>query len=152
MATAKKKAGFSKKLGNFLRNPKGLVLLVFILGFVGFGTYKLYVSHADTKAPNSVGQCRDASNAGGYYEKQGSNDDCVKTIKRTLNDVGSVVQAGWPFLDPYDSYFDATTAQAVRGFQGWAGISQDGIVGPDTYGKLLDACINVAHQGGGICY
>lgn len=62
--------------------------------------------------------------------KEGSHGDMVISIKSLLKTWGG-------FECSKGGGYDANTAQAVRAFQGQCGLTQDGIVGPNTWVKLL---------------
>lgn len=61
--------------------------------------------------------------------KKGSKGDAVKGLQNALKQRGAD-------LGPVDGNFGAATEKAVKQFQRDAGLDDDGIVGPDTWGAL----------------
>lgn len=62
--------------------------------------------------------------------RRGSSGDDVKAVQRRLNELGHNVGA-------VDGKFGPATERGVRSFQSAERITVDGIVGPQTYGKLF---------------
>ncbi len=71
--------------------------------------------------------------------KKGSTDPLVKPLKKALNEVLSPS----PCLAE-DTLFDNTTDAAVRQFQTVSGMSEDGVVGPQTWKRLLEKSADVS--------
>lgn len=70
---------------------------------------------------------------GDYAYSKGS----VKTVQRILKDVGYKGKDGKPLT--VDGVYGANTIYAVKAFQKKQGLTQDGIVGEDTWKPLLGA-------------
>ena len=62
--------------------------------------------------------------------RNGSRGEAVKELQRLLNQHGYFLQV--------DGIWGPQTDSAVRGFQYRAGLVVDGIVGPKTWGKLME--------------
>ncbi len=152
---AKKKTGFKKKLGNFFKNPKGVVLLVFVLAFAGFGTYKLYHSHAD-KSGASVYSCGLVQNIGLYNTGVPGHyitGDCVRIVQEVLNAEGRLhPNFQWVVLDE-DSAYGPKTAYTAAAFQNnWGSVDptfaeRGGVIGPQTWDRLYRSCQVQYDQG-----
>ncbi|MBL8917942.1 MAG: peptidoglycan-binding protein [Myxococcaceae bacterium] len=69
-----------------------------------------------------------ASAANGEYLKRGSSGEAVLELQKALN------ARGWQLEE--DGKFGPKTEQALRDFQGATGAEVDGVVGPETVGKL----------------
>lgn len=69
-----------------------------------------------------------ASAANGEYLKRGSSGEAVLELQKALN------ARGWQLEE--DGQFGPKTEQALRDFQGATGADVDGVVGPETVGKL----------------
>lgn len=140
--TAVKKRGVQSFFN--LRNRKFVVLLVLILGFASYGSYKLYSTSAYTskRAYPTVKECYAFKPY--LYEGVGGQGACVKTLQDFLNHVrvfyGSKL-AIWPSLS-VDGAFGPRTKLAVTVFQGQTDriITADGKVGPQTWDKIQDQC------------
>ncbi|MCE3246482.1 MAG: hypothetical protein K0R41_307, partial [Geminicoccaceae bacterium] len=61
--------------------------------------------------------------------KSGSKGEAVKGLQNALNTRSSAVVS-------VDGVFGPATENAVKEFQSDAGLAEDGIVGPDTWGAL----------------
>lgn len=68
----------------------------------------------------------------GKYYKYGSSGDTVRRIQKNLIDQGFSVGAAGA-----DGIFGNATLSAVKAFQKAMGLAVDGIVGPDTWAKLI---------------
>ena len=64
---------------------------------------------------------------------QGSSGEQVKTLQRIQHAMGYDLGT----LNPFDGSFGAKTDAAVRAFQRDNGLTADGIVGQQTWNKLL---------------
>ena len=67
--------------------------------------------------------------------RSGSKGDDVRTLQRTLRSLGYTLEI--------DGKFGPITVQCVKSFQGTAGLSRDGVVGPMTW-----AALDAAASGG----
>lgn len=65
--------------------------------------------------------------------RRGSTGNQVKTIQRILAAMGYALGT----LNPYDGNFGSKTETAVLAFQKAAGLTADGVVGQDTWSRLL---------------
>jgi hypothetical protein len=63
----------------------------------------------------------------------GSHGPAVAALQRKLIDLRYLAPAG------HNGYYGARTAQAVMAFQGWVGLTRDGVAGAATYTKLRHA-------------
>jgi len=73
----------------------------------------------------------------------GTSGRCVSDIQTMLNIEGNYIRwANWSSLST-DGQFGPLTKGQVRAFQTYTSIQQDGIVGPQTWGKLCDKAIDV---------
>lgn len=119
------------KLPGLFSNRRVAVLIVFVLIFAIFGSYRLYItSAADTAKTAEV--CR-------YHRitlKNGSRGGCVYTLQRLLNHFKGV---GQPTVAT-DSQFGPATEKAVKVYQRERGLNPDGIVGYQTWSRLLEEC------------
>lgn len=68
----------------------------------------------------------------GKYYKYGSSGDTVRRIQKNLIDQGFSVGAAGA-----DGIFGNATLSAIKAFQKAMGLAVDGIVGPDTWAKLI---------------
>jgi peptidoglycan hydrolase-like protein with peptidoglycan-binding domain len=76
---------------------------------------------------------------GQLYLQEGSTGPCVQLVQQLLNQWGMTYgYGGFPGSGPLtvDGDFGPLTRQAVLAFQQREGISVDGIVGPQTWGRL----------------
>ncbi|MBI1857480.1 hypothetical protein HYS01_04410 [Candidatus Saccharibacteria bacterium] len=122
-----------------LRKPQMMIAMVFVLGFGGFGVYKLAFSSAATYQTS----CRTR------YLKLGDQGNCVKYLQMILNDV----KAG-PLLE--NGKFDSKTTASVityeiqlrntPGSAGYKTIKVDGIAGPEFADAM---CARVSTGPGG---
>jgi nucleoid-associated protein YgaU len=69
--------------------------------------------------------------------RRGSRGDAVKGLQNALGERGFHV-------GQIDGIFGPTTEDAVRQFQGAAGLAEDGIVGPNTWQAL---CVHLVQRG-----
>ena len=74
--------------------------------------------------------------------RKGSKGEAVKGLQNTLRQRGHHVDI--------DGTFGPATENAVRQFQRDAGLSDDGIVGPDTWGALGVHLVQTGHTLSGI--
>ena len=132
--TTSKKQG---KLARFFSKPKHVMLAVFVFIFAVFGSYQLYFASAATqyKYPYTVYNCSQT----GVVLGQGNYGECVKTIQKALNRIKVVYNHSWPTLAE-DKNFGSQTTAAVKGYQERQAITADGVVGPNTWSKLVATC------------
>lgn len=100
-------------------------------GFASVGAWanvKLEQIGLPPGAPAPTPRCQDTCSK--RVLRRGSSGVCVKTLQNTLRNKG--FDPG-----PSDGQFGPKTDNAVRCFQGAAGLSVDGVVGPQTWGALL---------------
>ena len=64
--------------------------------------------------------------------ERGDDGPAVEQVQQRLRDLGY-------WIGPIDGVFGTLTEQAVFAFQGWEGITRDGVVGPETRATLADA-------------
>ena len=62
------------------------------------------------------------------YLRQGSQGDAVRSMQQRLSDLGYTVSV--------DGNFGPGTGTAVKACQGKNGLSDDGVVGPDTWAAI----------------
>jgi peptidoglycan hydrolase-like protein with peptidoglycan-binding domain len=127
------------------------VAVVIIAVVASVGTAFLKTSHAfyATDIP-SVYYCKTQ----GVVEYSGKGyNSCAKTAQAWLNYEYRITYA-WRYWDvthscnsdyslAVDGYFGAKSAAKTKCFQGWKGASRDGVIGPVTWGKMLDECWGV---------
>ncbi len=144
---AKKKAK-SSGLRRFFSNPRNIILVAFIIGFAGFGSYKVYQSSADSyvKGPSTISGCKNS----GVYLRSGSRGTCVIVLQQTLNGVRIITGNKWEILAE-DGKFGAKTDAVVRAYQRLNGAAVDGIVGPQTWAALSYYCSNSAIKNSTYC-
>jgi hypothetical protein len=132
------------KISRIFRNRKMVVLLVFVLAFSIFGSYRLYTTSAATE--KTVNMCRDQR----ITLRRGSTGPCVTTVQRLMNAFQDIHDTSWPDL-AYDGKFGAQTDMVVRKYQRTklGRLTVDGVVGPQTWQALIDDC-NLAARGGTI--
>ena len=78
--------------------------------------------------------------------KQGAKGDVVKSLQAALTAGAYGLWETTP--QGVDGIFGANTTASVRAFQTWAGVSSDGIVGPDTWTAqplALEFVVGVQH-------
>ena len=111
-------------------------------GVVGKATwYKIsyiYVAVKKLAELTSEGEKPTGDLVAGVYPgtalRRGSRGDTVEQVQFWLNAVGEYVSS-IPAVS-VDGIFGAGTEQAVRAFQKWAGLAQDGVVGQGTWNRL----------------
>lgn len=97
----------------------------------------------DSQAPAEAPAARAASPAAAMPTlRHGSSGEAVSTLQTQLRDAG--FNPG-----PIDGQFGPKTQAAVRQFQSAQGITVDGIVGPQTWGKLLQGAGSTPRLEGG---
>lgn len=146
-ATSTKKTTKTRKLPSFFsfRNKQFVVLLVIVIGMAGFGSYQIYKNSvaAAFKSPGSLSWCQ----ANSVTLRQGSSGECVRNLRRFLNDYRRVYgEQNRMFNHTVEPYFDDVTKWNVVVFQqrwGYLLGNADGIVGPRTYGVIRTICDNV---------
>ena len=114
-------------------------------GVVGYATwYKIsyiYVAVKKLAELGSEGEVPNQDSVGnaegafpGTNLTVGSSGTAVRQVQYWLNTVRGYID-GLPLL-AVDGQYGTATAEAVRIFQRWAGLTADGIVGPATWNKL----------------
>lgn len=71
--------------------------------------------------------------------KSAQRDQDVINLQNKLNLARAKVHGNWPYLNP-DGVFGNATENAVKAFQVYSNVSNDGIVGPKTWEKLEGVC------------
>lgn len=100
-------------------------------GVIGAATWAAIVRMANALAAGRTPSVVTAY--GGTPLRIGSSGDSVRFLQSYLNGVH-----GRPILS-VDGKFGSATAQAVKGFQMNNGLAQDGVVGRNTWSKLISA-------------
>ena len=101
-----------------------------------------YLENAKTQAaamPSMPQQPSQTTESRGNSQllRTGSNSEEVRALQEQLNQLGIHDAKGRPLVA--DGDFGANTKAAVQAFQSQQGISADGVVGPDTMGRLQAA-------------
>jgi len=141
----------TKKRGNNLLgklNIKKLILpLVVVVAVAGVGGYMLAKSQA--YIGDSIGVISGFGGYGcNYYTipptiRQGSTGECVKALQHGLNlwGVNSGSKKSVPYLPlTVDGVFGSKTTSVVKAYQKSKGLTQDGVVGPNTWTAFLSDC------------
>ncbi|MBI1857283.1 hypothetical protein HYS01_03335 [Candidatus Saccharibacteria bacterium] len=113
-----------------LRKPQMMIAMVFVLGFGGFGVYKLAFSSAATYQTS----CRTR------YLKLGDQGNCVKYLQDVLNKSGSQ-----PILK-VDGKFSIDTRSSVVNYKntnGWGYADGYGVAGPDFANRMCSGAIPI---------
>ena len=79
----------------------------------------------------------------------GSNGPVVASLQTVLANGSS---QGWPSPGAADSIFGPLTQASVEGFQSWAGITSDGVVGDQTWSVSLHAMSATLESAVGLQY
>jgi len=149
--TAKKGKSVKKvsKLPGFfsLKNQKFVVALVLVVGFAAGGSYWLYASSSAAPAKagfnlNKAWGCKDTSATlrAGPGGKVGSEGSCVKAAQSIVNGANRLYpNSNWSIIEE-DRLYGGQSAAAVTAYQRYMGISADGVVGRETWEKMLDTC------------
>ncbi len=130
------------KSASFFSDPRNVIIVAFVVGFAGIGSYQIYQSSAasDDKRANSIVWCRSFHIRHGITMQVGHNGECVKTVQHALNVIGSPSFTYWDRLTVDGSYGPRTQA-AVRQFQTRHGAGvQDGRMTTNTWTTLFAAC------------
>lgn len=148
--TSSKKGG--GKLARFFKNPRNVILAVFVLGFALVGGYKVYQSSADTgsKSSANVNWCNLLVQQGKLPSmKVGSEGACVTSLGIALNGIRDYYKdqgttSKWINISTStqgsSDVYDASYKTAVVGFQGWQKLSPDGVAGKQTWGAVARLC------------
>lgn len=148
--TGKNKNG---KLARLLRNPKRLVLILFVIGFAAVGAYKVYQSSAYStegsgKYTNNVTDCYVLTVQGGSktYIREGSRYGCVRTYERALSAINKY--NGHKIRDvelTVDDYYSEVNKKQTITYQTLKAIEASGTVGPKTWGAVYSDCIALGY-------
>lgn len=145
--TAPKKRGLPTALS--LRNRKFVVLLVLILGFASYGSYKLYSTSAayPKRAFPYVKECRKFDPF--LYKGVPNQSACVKTVQAFYNRIRPYnrdLWGMWPEL-AVDGIFGDRTKLVTAVFQGNSlvdhggyTVNNNGAVDYQTWTKITDYC------------
>ena len=124
-------------------------------GVVGYATwYAISYVYVAVKRLAELGSEGEAANGdpvddagsawGGQNLTVGSTGTAVRQVQYWLDTVRGYI-SGLPFLR-VDGVYGAETAQAVRVFQTWAGLTADGVVGQTTWNRLYRAFASVVQD------
>ena len=151
MAVKSKKAPTKKpkKLPSFFsfQNQKFVIALVLVVSFAVGGSYWLYASSsaAPAKAGFDLTKAWGCKGTGAKLQaapggKVGSEGSCVRAAQTIVNGANRLYpNSNWSLI-PEDGLYGGQTAAAVSSYQRYMRISADGVVGPDTWQKMLDTC------------
>jgi hypothetical protein len=150
--SAKKQTTKQSRLPHILGSRRVAVLLVFILAFATFGSYRLYTSRAAGRP--SIHACYQFRNSLVLRQGVTGQAGCVMALQSFLNrdrmQRGIAPSSGWPNLQ-VDGDFGPKTKQAVLAFQltlrkAGVSIGVDGVVGRETWLRIYNECV---HWGSG---